>query len=77
MLVPLLKAPPQAFASDAEADSSADALIEATEKTGEGLWAGSSLSLVTGFQTLNNARATWVGGVEMFTDEFFNKEVTK
>ncbi|KAI0781447.1 Dolichyl-diphosphooligosaccharide-protein glycosyltransferase subunit [Trametes elegans] len=77
MLVPLLKAPAESFASDADSDSGAEALVEAAEKGGEGLWAGSQLSLVTGFQTLDNARATWVGGVDLFTDEFFNKEVTK
>ncbi|KAI0700549.1 dolichyl-diphosphooligosaccharide-protein glycosyltransferase [Cerioporus squamosus] len=77
MLVPLLKAPAQAFASDADSDKGADALVEAAEKSGEGLWAGSSLSLVTGFQTLSNARATWLGGVDMFSDEFVNKEVSK
>ena len=77
MLVPLLHAPPQAFASDADSDAGADALVEAAEKGGEGLWAGSSLSLVTGFQPLGNARVTWVGGVEMFSDEFMNKEVSK
>ncbi|KAI0628746.1 Dolichyl-diphosphooligosaccharide-protein glycosyltransferase subunit [Trametes polyzona] len=76
-LDPLLKAPPQSFASDAESDSGADVLVEAAEKGGEGLWAGSQLSLVTGFQTLKNARATWVGGVELFSDEFINKEVAK
>lgn len=77
MLVPLLKAPPQAFASDADGDSGADALVEAADKSGEGLWAGNSLSLVTGFQALSNARATWVGGVQMFSDEFIKKEVAK
>ncbi|KAI0831642.1 Dolichyl-diphosphooligosaccharide-protein glycosyltransferase subunit [Trametes gibbosa] len=77
LLVPLLKAPPQSFASDADSDSGADVVVEAAEKGGEGLWAGSQLSLVTGFQTLKNARATWVGGVELFSDEFFNKEVSK
>ena len=77
MLVPLLYAPPQSFASDGDGDSGADALVEAAEKAGEGLWAGSSLSLVTGFQPLDNARVTWVGGVEMFSDEFMTKEVSK
>ncbi|TBU26101.1 dolichyl-diphosphooligosaccharide-protein glycosyltransferase [Dichomitus squalens] len=77
MLVPLLQAPPQAFASDADSDSGADALVEAAEKSGEGLWAGSSLSLVTGFQALSNARATWVGGIEIFSDEYINKEISK
>ena len=77
MLIPLLNAPPQAFASDADSDSGADAAGEAADKSGEGLWAGSSLSLVTGFQSLSNARATWVGGVEMFSDEYINKEISK
>ncbi|KAH9852794.1 Dolichyl-diphosphooligosaccharide--protein glycosyltransferase subunit WBP1, partial [Lenzites betulinus] len=61
----------------ADSDSSADVLVEAAEKGGEGLWAGSQLSLVTGFQTPTNARTTWIGGVDMFTDKFFNKEVAK
>ncbi|RDX51551.1 dolichyl-diphosphooligosaccharide-protein glycosyltransferase [Lentinus brumalis] len=77
MLVPILKAPPQAFASDADSDKGADALVEAADKSGEGLWAGSSLSLVTGFQALSNARATWLGGVELFSDDFINKEISK
>jgi len=33
------------------------------------------LSLVTGFQTRNGARATWVGGVELFSDDFAKKHV--
>ncbi|KAI0648379.1 Dolichyl-diphosphooligosaccharide-protein glycosyltransferase subunit [Trametes meyenii] len=77
MLVPLLKAPPQSFASDGDSDASANTVVEAAEKGGEGFWAGSQLSLVTGFQSLNNGRATWVGGVDLFTDEFFNKEIAK
>ncbi|KAL1947248.1 hypothetical protein VTO73DRAFT_14209 [Trametes versicolor] len=77
LLVPLLKAPSQSFASDADSDSGADVVFEASEKGGEGLWAGKQLSLVTGFQALNNARATWVGGVEMFSDEYINKEISK
>ena len=77
MLIPRLHAPPQAFASDGDSDSGADTLVEAAEKSGEGLWAGSSLSLVTGFQPSGNARATWVGGVDMFSDEYMKKEVSK
>ncbi|KAH8100234.1 dolichyl-diphosphooligosaccharide-protein glycosyltransferase [Cristinia sonorae] len=75
LVVPILNAPAESFASDADADSGADALVEAAEKGGEGLWAGSQLGLVAGFQTLNGARATWVGGVELFSDEFFQKEL--
>ncbi len=77
LLVPLLRAPSQSFASDADSDSGADVVFEASEKGGEGLWAGKQLSLVTGFQALNNARATWVGGVEMFSDEYIKKEISK
>ena len=47
------------------------------EKGGEGLWAGSKMGVVTGFQALGNARVTWVGGVKVFSDEFALKEVKK
>ena len=79
LLVPILNAPPEAFASDATDDSGADALVEAAEKGGEGLWAGSSLGVVAGFQARDakGARAAWVGGVEMFSDEYMRKEIEK
>ncbi|KAL4243900.1 Dolichyl-diphosphooligosaccharide--protein glycosyltransferase subunit WBP1 [Abortiporus biennis] len=73
LLVPILNAPAESFASDAETDNGADALVEAAEKGGEGLWAGSQLGLVTGFQATSGARVTWVGGVELFSDEFAAK----
>ncbi|KAF8352229.1 oligosaccharyl transferase beta subunit [Amanita rubescens] len=73
LLIPILRAPPQSFAG--ELDSSADVLVEAAEKGGEGLWAGSQLGIVTGFQALNNARVTFVGGAELFSDNFAQKEV--
>jgi hypothetical protein len=34
---------------------------------------GSSSSLITGFQTRNGARASWIGGVELFSDDFAKK----
>jgi oligosaccharyltransferase complex subunit beta len=74
LLVPILKAPAESFASDTTKDDGGDALFEAWDKGGEGLWAGQSLGVVTGFQTLGGARATWVGGVEMFSDEFIKLE---
>ena len=77
LLVPILRAPVESFASDATDDSNAESVLEATERGGEGLWAGSSLSLVTGFQTRNGARATWVGGVELFSDEFAKKNTPR
>lgn len=77
LLVPILNAPAESFASDSEGDNGANALVDASEKGGEGLWAGSSLGLVTGFQTLNGARATWVGGVDVFSDEYAQKEVSE
>jgi oligosaccharyltransferase complex subunit beta len=73
LLVPLLRAPPESFASDAESDGGADALVDAAERGGEGLWAGAQLSVVTGFQARSGARAAWVGGVRMFADEFMSK----
>ncbi|EPT06254.1 Dolichyl-diphosphooligosaccharide-protein glycosyltransferase [Fomitopsis schrenkii] len=72
-IVPILNAPPQSFAADSDSDSGADALVDAANKGGEGLWAGSSLGLVAGFQTLGGGRATWVGGVELFSDEYAQK----
>ncbi|KII89351.1 hypothetical protein PLICRDRAFT_109161 [Plicaturopsis crispa FD-325 SS-3] len=77
LLVPFLHAPAESFAADSAEDSGADALVDAAEKGGEGLWAGSQLSLVTGFQTRDGARVTWVGGVELFSDEFAKKEISK
>jgi oligosaccharyltransferase complex subunit beta len=76
LLVPILKAPAESFASDVDGGA-ADALVEAAEKGGEGLWAGSQLGLVTGFQTRNNARITWLGGAEVLSDEYAHKELSK
>jgi oligosaccharyltransferase complex subunit beta len=74
-LVPILHAPAESFASDTDSDTSgAEALFDASERGGEGLWAGRSLGIVTGFQTRdNNARVTWVGGVELFSDAYASK----
>ena len=52
-------------------------VVDAADKGGEGLWAGSSLGLVAGFQTLTGSRATWVGGVELFSDEYAQKPAPK
>jgi len=76
LLVPILHAPAQSFASEVDGGS-ADAIVDAAEKGGEGLWAGSQLGVVTGFQTLNGARVTWVGGADIFSDELAQKEVSK
>jgi len=77
LLVPILRAPAESFAADSSDDSGADALVDAAEKGGEGLWAGSQLSVVTGFQALGGARATWVGGVDLFSDKYAVKELSK
>ncbi|KAJ7634147.1 oligosaccharyl transferase beta subunit [Mycena polygramma] len=74
-LVPILNAPPESFAADSE--GGADVLVDATEKGGEGLWAGSQLAVVAGFQALGGARVTWVGGADLFSDKFAKKEVSK
>lgn len=76
-LVPILNAPPESFATDSDSDAGADTIVDAAEKGGEGLWAGSQLGVVSGFQTRNGGRALWVGGVELFSDEFADTEVSK
>ena len=75
LLVPILNAPTESFATDTTSDAGIDAVADAAEKGGEGLWAGSSLGLVAGFQALGGARTTWVGGVDMFTDEYAQMEI--
>ncbi|KAF9036846.1 oligosaccharyl transferase beta subunit [Panaeolus papilionaceus] len=76
LLVPILHAPAESFASDVDGGSP-DALADSAEKGGEGLWAGSQLGVVTGFQTLNGARVTWLGGVDLLKDELAQKEISK
>ncbi|KAG1736863.1 Dolichyl-diphosphooligosaccharide--protein glycosyltransferase subunit WBP1 [Suillus paluster] len=75
MLVPILRAPAESFAADSSDDSGADAIVDATEKGGEGLWAGSQMGLVTGFQTNVNSRVVFAGGVQLFSDEYARKEL--
>ncbi|KAL6308693.1 dolichyl-diphosphooligosaccharide-protein glycosyltransferase [Sparassis latifolia] len=75
LLVPILNAPAESFAADSDSNAGADAVLDAAEKGGEGLWAGSQLALVVGFQALHGARATWAGGVDLFSDEFAKKEL--
>lgn len=77
LVVPILNAPPESFAADTDSDSGAEVHVAAADKGGEGLWAGSQLSLVAGFQTLEGSRATWVGGVDLFSNEYAQKEVSK
>lgn len=73
-LVPLLHAPSESFAADSENDKGADALVDAADRGGEGLWAGSALSVATGFQALSGARALWVGGTRIFSNDFARKD---
>jgi oligosaccharyltransferase complex subunit beta len=73
LLVPFLHAPPESFATDTETDAGADSLVDAADRGGEGLWAGSQLSVATGFQARSGARATWVGGVRLFSNDFIRK----
>ncbi|KAF9234494.1 Dolichyl-diphosphooligosaccharide--protein glycosyltransferase subunit WBP1 [Melanogaster broomeanus] len=74
-LVPILRAPAESFAADSTDDTGADAIVDASEKGGEGLWAGSHMGLVTGFQTAKNSRVVFAGGVELFSDEYARKEL--
>ena len=76
LLVPILHAPTESFGSEVDGGT-ADAVVDAAERGGEGLWAGSQLGVVTGFQTSDGARVTWVGGVDVFSDEYIQKEISK
>ncbi|KIM87409.1 hypothetical protein PILCRDRAFT_275831 [Piloderma croceum F 1598] len=76
-LFPIVHAPAESFAADSTEDSNADALVDAADKGGEGLWAGSSMAVVSGFQTKDGARVAWVGGLELFSDAFARKELSK
>ncbi|ETW85207.1 hypothetical protein HETIRDRAFT_443433 [Heterobasidion irregulare TC 32-1] len=70
LLFPILKAPAESFAADSTADSAADTLVEAAEKGGEGLWVGSALGVVTGFQTRDESRAMGIkSGNEQFAKD--------
>jgi oligosaccharyltransferase complex subunit beta len=69
-LVPILHAPAQSFATDTTADNEADVLVEASERGGEGLWAGAGHAVLAGFQTKAGGRVVWAGGVDMFSDAF-------
>ncbi|KIM28805.1 hypothetical protein M408DRAFT_329251 [Serendipita vermifera MAFF 305830] len=72
MLFPIINAPPESFATDTIKDDEADILVESSLKGGEGLWAGSSMGVVAGFQTKSGARVAWVGSVDVFSDKFVN-----
>jgi oligosaccharyltransferase complex subunit beta len=66
----------ESFGSDVDGGT-ADAIVEATEKGGEGLWAGNQLGVVTGFQTLDGSRVTWLGGVDVLSNEYIQKDISK
>jgi len=76
LLVPILHAPLESFGSDVDGGT-ADAIVEAADKGGEGLWAGNQLGVVTGFQTLDGARVTWLGGVNTLSNEYIQKDISK
>jgi oligosaccharyltransferase complex subunit beta len=77
LIVPVVRAPPESFAADSESDYGADTIVDAAEKGGEGLWAGSQMGVVTGFQVSGDARAMFVGGIEVFSNDFAHREVEK
>jgi len=70
--VPILRAPPEAYAvdTDTSSDENPESLVEAANKGGDGLWAGETLGVVVGFQARNGARVAWTGGVSLFSDKF-------
>jgi oligosaccharyltransferase complex subunit beta len=74
-LFPILHAPAESFAADSEDDANSESVAEMADRGGEGLWAGSAMSVAAGFQVTGGARATWVGGVDLFSNEFAKAEV--
>ena len=77
LLVPIVYAPPESFAAESDSNLGSDAIVDAADKGGEGLWAGGQMGIVTGFQTRDGGRAMWVGGIDVFSDEFAKKDVSK
>ncbi|QRW00899.1 oligosaccharyltransferase complex subunit [Ceratobasidium sp. AG-Ba] len=69
---PILNAPVESFAADSESDDNAESVAEMADRGGEGLWAGNNMAVVAGFQVAGGARAAWVGGMSVFSDEFAN-----
>ncbi|KAF9258877.1 Dolichyl-diphosphooligosaccharide-protein glycosyltransferase 48kDa subunit [Marasmius fiardii PR-910] len=65
-LFPILPAPPESFAGDI--DITSDALADAVEKGGEGLWAGSKMAVAAGFQAKGGARVVWLGGSSLLSN---------
>ncbi|CAG7846645.1 Dolichyl-diphosphooligosaccharide--protein glycosyltransferase 48 kDa subunit Short=Oligosaccharyl transferase 48 kDa subunit; AltName: Full=Oligosaccharyl transferase beta subunit 1 {ECO:0000312/WormBase:T09A5.11}; Flags: Precursor [Serendipita indica DSM 11827] len=70
MLFSIVNAPAESFATDTTKEEEAEILIESANRGGEGLWAGSAMSVVAGFQTKSGARVVWAGGVDMFSNDF-------
>jgi oligosaccharyltransferase complex subunit beta len=77
LLVPILHAPAESFATDTSEDTGAASAVDAADKGGEGLWAGSSMGLVSGFQTLAGSRVVFAGSVSLFSNEYANENVAK
>jgi oligosaccharyltransferase complex subunit beta len=77
LIMPALHAPRESFATDTDTDAGFDVIVDAAEKGGEGLWAGSTLATVVAFQAVSGARITWAGGVSVFGDEFANSGSVK
>ena len=78
-LFKILNAPPESFSMDADASASDKShlmIVDAYEKGGEGLWAGSGMGVVSGFIGSNGARVAFTGGVEMFSDKFIKGKTT-
>ncbi|KAG7093827.1 hypothetical protein E1B28_007466 [Marasmius oreades] len=65
-LFPILSAPEESFAGDI--DLTSNALADAVEKGGEGLWAGSKMAVAAGFQAKGGARVVWLGGSSLLSN---------
>lgn len=70
LLLPLLRAPPTAYAIEKRDGSEVSPVENGPHAVGE------QAKLVTGFQTRLNSRAVWSGSVELFSDNFWSDDTT-
>ncbi|KAG1890023.1 Oligosaccharyltransferase 48 kDa subunit beta-domain-containing protein [Suillus subluteus] len=75
MLVPILRAPAESFATDSTSDADSNALVSASKKMAKVSGQGSQMGLLTGFQTNVNLCVVFAGGMKMFSDEYARKEL--
>ena len=76
LLLPVLSAPEGVFSGElAELDDEEREVEALTGGKNREILAGSKASIVSGFQTRENARAGWIGSVDMLSDKTLKTQV--